>query len=114
MSTETFQRQGEMFQNDARGSVSNENISPPKTSSLPRTSMNEIEWTIVRKLQGHVTFPPGHSHKRFILGLNEYSRLSDRGRNYLAYIANRYRRQWKTTHEEFAWIVQWCTYGVPR
>lgn len=75
--------------------------------------MNEIERTIVRKMQGHVTFVPGSSHKRFIRDINaETTQLSDRGRNYLAYIANRYRRQWKCTHEEFCWIVQWCRYGA--
>lgn len=78
-----------------------------------RRPMDEIERTIVRKMQAHVTFVPGSSHKRFILHLNpETSKLSDGGRNYLAYIANRYRRQWKCTHEEFCWIVRWCRYGA--
>jgi hypothetical protein len=86
--------------------------SPAKKEKLPLTPMNEIEKTIVRKLQGHVTFVPASSHKRFIKNLiPETGRLSDRGRNYLAYIANRYRRQWKCTHEEFCWIVQWCRWG---
>jgi hypothetical protein len=80
---------------------------------LPRTQMDAIEQGLVRRLQANVSFPPGSSHKRFINHLDaERSRLSDRGRAYLAYIANRYRRQWKPTHEEFCWIVQWASYGA--
>ena len=74
--------------------------------------MDEIERGIVRKMQASVTFVPGSSHKRFVRDMNpDTSQLSERGRQYLAYIANRYRRQWKATHEEFAWIVQWCAWG---
>ena len=83
---------------------------------LPRTPMDTIEQGIVRKMQTNVSFPPGHAHKRFIHDLiPDRSQLSDRGRAYLAYIAHRYRRQWKATHEEFCWIVRWASYGtLPR
>jgi len=83
---------------------------------LPRTPMDAIEQGIVRKLQGYVTFVPASSHKRFIHDLiPDRSQLSDRGRAYLAYIAHRYRKQWKATHEEFCWIVRWASYGtLPR
>lgn len=80
---------------------------------LPRTPMSEIEQSIIRKMQASVTFVPGSSHKRFVRSLNpEKSELTDKGRNYLAYLANRYRRQWVSSAEEFAWIVQWCSYGA--
>jgi len=75
--------------------------------------MDAIEKNIVRKLQEYVTFVPASSHKRFIRDLDpRNSQLSDRGRAYLAYIANRYRRQWEATHEEFCWIVRWASYGT--
>jgi hypothetical protein len=74
--------------------------------------MSDVEKTVVRHLQAWVTFVPGSSHKRFVLHLNpETSQLSDRGRNYLAYIAHRYRRQWTATDEEFEWIVAWNTWS---
>jgi hypothetical protein len=80
---------------------------------LPCTPMDAIEQGIVRKLQANVSFLPGYSHKRFVNGLHpEKSQLSDRGRAYLAFIAHRYRRQWKATHEEFCWIVRWASYGT--
>lgn len=88
-------------------------VAKPPREKLPRTPMDAIEQGIVRKLQANVTFVPASSHKRFVRDLNpEKSQLSDNGRAYLAYIANRYRRQWKATHEEFCWIVQWCRYGA--
>jgi hypothetical protein len=74
--------------------------------------MTEVEQSIVQKLQSHVTFVPASAHKRFIRDLIPgKSQLSDRGRNYLAYIANRYRRQWRATDEEFEWIVRFQSYG---
>jgi hypothetical protein len=73
--------------------------------------MSNVEMAILGKLQASVTFVPGSSHKRFILGLSEHSHLSAKGRNYLAYIANRYRRQWKASDDEFEWIDRWCAYG---
>jgi hypothetical protein len=79
----------------------------------PRTPLDEIEKSIIRKMQASVTFVPGSSHKRFVRDLNpDTSALSTNGRNYLAYLANRYRRQWIASAEEFAWVVQWCRYGA--
>jgi hypothetical protein len=106
-------------QNVAPNGASSTSAAPIKQSpavKLPRTPMDAIEQGILRKLQAHVTFVPASSHKRFIHDLNpDRSQLSDRGRAYLAYIAHRYRRQWKATHEEFCWIVRWASYGtLPR
>ncbi len=74
------------------------------------TPLTLLEISLVEKLQGCVTFPAGSSHKRFIRGLSDKSQLSDRGRAYLAYIAQRYRRQWTANEAEFNWIVQWGVY----
>lgn len=109
----------EWRQNVAPSGASSTGAAPIKTSSrekLPRMPMDTIEQGIVRKMQTNVSFPSGHAHKRFIHDLSpERSQLSDRGRAYLAYIAHRYRQQWKATHEEFCWIVRWASYGtLPR
>jgi hypothetical protein len=73
----------------------------------PRTQIEPDEWLIVYKLQTNVNFPHGSSHKRFIRGLSVNSQLGDRGRMYLAYIANRYRKQWKASDSEMEWIIRW-------
>jgi hypothetical protein len=72
--------------------------------------MSVVESALVRRLQEHVSFPPGSSHKRFIRDLTDESLLSEGGRHYLAYIAARYRRQYRATPEEIAWIVEWKSY----
>jgi hypothetical protein len=82
-------------------------LTKPVPAKLPRTNLTVTEASIIGKLQGCVRFPPGHSHKRFIRELTIQSQLSDRGRAYLAFIANRYRRQWKPDMEEMEWIVRW-------
>ena len=75
-----------------------------------RTPMTELEWKLVQGIHGSVTFPVGHSHKRFIRGLTADSLLSEGGRRYLAYIAHRYRRQYQATAAEAAWIAEWKSY----
>ncbi|MGC2694928.1 MAG: hypothetical protein WA738_03975, partial [Candidatus Angelobacter sp.] len=72
-----------------------------------RTQIEPDEWLIVFKLQSKVRFPPGGSHKRFIHRLSVESQLSNSGRTYLAYIANRYRKQWNATDAETEWIIRW-------
>ncbi len=71
------------------------------------TPISAIELSIASKMQVNVTFPPGHSHKRFIRDLSEKSLLTDRGRQYLAFIAHRYRRQFfQFLHDdEIEWII---------
>jgi hypothetical protein len=82
----------------------------PPRAQLPKTQIEPVEWLIAFKMQSAVTFVPGSSHKRFIRELSVNSQLTDRGRAYLAYIAHRYRRQWKPSQEEFEWIVRWAVY----
>ena len=73
----------------------------------PQEPISAIEFSIVSKMQANVTFPPGHSHKRFIRDLSEKSLLTDRGRQYLAFIAHRYRKQFfQFCHDdEIEWII---------
>jgi len=70
-----------------------------------RSPISDLELSIVRALQNRVTFPPGSSHKRFVHRLSDRSVLSDRGRQYLAYIAHRYRRQWTSDFKQSVWIA---------
>jgi hypothetical protein len=83
-----------------------------KIGKEPRTQIEPDEWLIVYKLQTNVTFLPGSSHKRFINSLSVNSTLSNRGRMYLSYIANRYRKQWHASDAETEWIVRWGSWVV--
>lgn len=74
---------------------------------LPKTQITPEEWIMAAKIQASVVFPVGHSHKRFMRELTDKAMLTDRGRQYLAYIAHRYRRQWQATQSELAWISKW-------
>lgn len=76
-------------------------------AKLPKMQIQPAELAMVEKIQGAVTFPPGGSHKSFIGRLTADSMLTDRGRNYLAYIAHRYRKQWKASADEARWIEKW-------
>lgn len=87
-------------------------MADPAKAKPPRTPLTLGEMALVGKLQ-ECSFPPGGSHKRFVRGLTMDSELSDRGRQYLAYIAHRYRRQWKPNAEEFEWIAKWGTWIQP-
>lgn len=80
---------------------------------IKHTPMTDVELSIVAKMQRSVTFLPGHAHKRFVRNLTPDSKLSAKGRNYLAFIAHRYRRQWTASCEEFHWIVEHMAYGLP-
>lgn len=53
------------------------------------------------------TFPAGSAPKRFIRDISAQTKLSDRGRCYLAYIANRFRRQYSLTPDQWAWVNEW-------
>jgi len=75
----------------------------PKTNVAPAT---EYELSLIRKVQ-RATFPVGSAHKRFIHTLGSKSKLSDKGRKYLAFIAYRYRRQYKLSFEDYDYIGKW-------
>ncbi len=37
----------------------------------------------------------------------ELVKLSDKGRRFMAFVANRFRRQYVLTEEEWAWVREW-------
>jgi hypothetical protein len=75
-----------------------------KKEMLP---LDEMERSIVEKLS-RARFVPATSEKRFVRDLSSgyIKRLSDGGRSYLAYIANRFRRQYQLSAEQWAWVSQ--------
>jgi len=76
------------------------------------TPISEFELRLADRV-ACATFPVGHSHKRFIRGISAASKLSDRGRWYLAFIANRYRWQYKLSEEQWAWIRERLSGDIP-
>lgn len=76
------------------------------------TIITDFELALVRRVQ-QATFPPGMSHKRFIRDLSDKTKLTDRGRWYLAHIAHRYRRQYTLSEEQWAWIRERLADGIP-
>lgn len=75
-------------------------------SNLPmpeRELITEFELTLVRKVSG-ARMVPGSGHKRFIRDLNEKSKLSNKGRAFLAWTAFHYRRQYKLTQDDLDYI----------
>ena len=71
----------------------------------PATPITELEQGIIAKLSS-ATYPPATASKRFVCDLHAgyVKQLSDRGRAFLAFIAHRFRRQYKLTEEEWAWV----------
>lgn len=76
-----------------------------------RSPITDLEWCIIRKLSG-ASFPPGTASKRFVRDLagGYIKQLSPRGRRFLAYVANRFRRQYQLTESEWTWIHEWLNY----
>lgn len=72
-----------------------------------RAPINPLELGLVEKMAQQVRFPVGSAHKRFVHNLGEHSQLTDGGRRYLAFIAHRYRRQFKANEEEQGFIAKW-------
>ena len=70
--------------------------------------ITEFEYALVETVR-HATFPIGSAHKRFIRDTLPVSKLSDRGRWFLAHIAHRYRRQFRLSQEQQAWVNDWLS-----
>jgi hypothetical protein len=70
-----------------------------------KTPLTKTELSIVEKLS-HAHFPPATASKRLIrdLASGHVKNLSARGREFLAFVAHRFRRQWKPTAAELAWV----------
>jgi hypothetical protein len=72
------------------------------------TPLSDLEKGLAAKVAG-ASFPPGTASKRFARNLEGgYIReLSDKGRMFFAYVADRFRRQYSVTPEERQWINNW-------
>lgn len=73
-----------------------------------RTPLTELERGIVAKL-AKASFPPATASKRFAHDLADgyVKELSSRGRRFLAFVVNRFRRQYFLTEEETRWVAEW-------
>ena len=69
--------------------------------------LSEMELSIVKTLS-RATFPIASGPKRFIGDLSSgyKKKLSDGGRQYLAWIANRFRRQYQLSAEQLQWVTE--------
>lgn len=71
----------------------------------PKIPLSDLEKSIIAKL-ATATYPPGTASKRFVRDLHggHISRLSAKGRAFLAFVAHRFRKQYCLNEEEWAWI----------
>jgi len=76
--------------------------------------LSEIERSIASKYS-RANFPPATAAKRLArdLGSGHIQQLSDKGRAFLAYCVNRYRRQVSLTVEETEWVQFWLSWQEP-
>ena len=79
--------------------------------------ITDLEAGIIRKFCG-ASFPPGTASKRFARDLSAgyIKQLSPRGRRFLAYIANRFRRQYRLSESEWVWVrerLEWKPEPMP-
>lgn len=90
-----------------RGDLNPKPIFPraPKKRAVT-TALTGLEQSIYRTVQT-ANFPPATSSKRFMQGDADKVRLSDKGRAFLAYIAHRFRRQYRLSDEQWEWIIRW-------
>lgn len=83
----------------------------------PLTPISEFERELARTV-GEASFPPATAAKRFIHSLNGYNgakieNLSAGGRWFLAFIAHRFRRQYRLTPEQWQWVNDRLSEGRP-
>jgi hypothetical protein len=78
------------------------------TATVEKTDLTELEKSIIAKL-ATANFPPATASKRFVgdLSAGYVKQTSDKGRMFLAFIANRFRRQYKLSVEEQKWVDEW-------
>jgi hypothetical protein len=69
--------------------------------------VSETEASIVKTVS-RASFPIASGPKRFIgdLAAGYSKQLSDGGRQYLAWIANRFRRQYQLSAEQLQWVAE--------
>lgn len=75
------------------------------------TEFSAIERSIIAKI-GSARFPPATASKRFARDLSSgaVTQLTGKGRRFLAYVANRFRRQYLLSADEIEWISQWINW----
>lgn len=107
----------DLFPIDQEAVNGSEAHSPGNAGERPGTSglagnvpasrpLDSMERSIVETIQ-FASFPPATAAKRFVRHLSGHLDtvfLSDRGRCFLASIANRFRRQYALSVEQWAWI----------
>jgi len=78
------------------------------------TPLTELERGIVEKYS-RASFPPATAAKRLARDLSggHINQLSDKGRAFLAYCVHRFRRQYRLTSEETAWVDDWKDWKEP-
>jgi hypothetical protein len=76
-----------------------------------RTPLTDLETAIAAKL-ATARFPSYSASKRFArdLGDGHVKALSSKGRRFLAYVVNRFRRQYALSSEEKAWVNEWINW----
>lgn len=76
--------------------------------------LTELERSIVEKYS-RASFPPATAAKRLARDLSSgyIKQLSDKGRAFLAFCVNRYRRQYELSAEEAEWVKQWLSWQEP-
>jgi hypothetical protein len=73
-----------------------------------RTPLTQTERHIVA-IVSRASFPPATASKRFMrdLASGQISKLSHRGRCFLAFVAHRFRRQYVLPDDEWKWVMTW-------
>ena len=83
-------------------------VARPKRAQLELTPLTDLEKSVAEKLAS-ARMPPATASKRFARELASgcLTRLSDRGRKFMAYVANRFRRQYQLSKDERDWVDRW-------
>ena len=70
--------------------------------------ISDLESGLIAKVCA-ARFPPYSASKRFARDLSAgyIKQLSPRGRRFLAYCVNRFRRQYQLTDSEWVWVREW-------
>jgi hypothetical protein len=79
-----------------------------KVTPVALRPITELERGIVAIIC-QATFPPATRAKRFVhdLSSGRIQNLSDGGREFLGFIAHRFRRQYSLTPEQWQWVNEW-------
>lgn len=75
--------------------------------SKPKSPLTEFEKALADAVSA-ATFPVGSGAKRFIrdIASGYITQLTENGRWYLAFVAHRFRRQYRLTADQIAWVQE--------